>query len=98
MHPVAAQYGQEEMANALAKSADLESTIDSGECFADARFRYVDEVGILLLPPIDDARWVEQLRYTAMALADFAQRAAHVYLESRSAETFTVERTATDSA
>jgi hypothetical protein len=97
MHPAAAHYGQEEMTNALAKAAELESSIDSGERFGDARFRYADEVGVQLLPPIDDVRWVEKPRDTAMALADFAQRAAQAYLESRP-ETFTVETGATDSS
>jgi hypothetical protein len=84
--------GQEEMAYALAQAADIESTIDSGQYFGDARFRYADEVGVQLLPPLDDRRWMEELRDTAMALADFAQRAAQAYLQARPAGTFTVER------
>jgi hypothetical protein len=38
------------------------------------------------------------LRDTAMALADFAQRAAQAYLEARPVVTFTVERAASSSA
>lgn len=91
MHPAAAQHGQEEMANALADAAEIESTIDSGTRFGDARFRYADEVGVQLLPPIDNPSWVEELRETAMSLADFAQRAAQAFLESRPSGTFTVE-------
>jgi hypothetical protein len=49
-HPEAAKHGQEEMANALAAAADIESTIDSGRYFGEARFRYADEVGVQLLP------------------------------------------------
>ena len=98
MHPAAAQHDQEEMATALAKAADIESTIDSGERFGEARFRYADEVGVQLLPQLDDVIWVEGLRDTAMALADFAQRAAQAYLESRPARTFTVDPAASDSA
>jgi hypothetical protein len=92
LHPAAAEHGKEEMANALTEAADIESTIDSGErFFGEARFRYADEVAVQLLPPLDDANWVEGLRDTAMALADFAQRAAQAYLEARPAGTFTVE-------
>jgi hypothetical protein len=43
MHPAAAQHGNEEMATALAEAAEIESTIDSGERFGDARFRFADE-------------------------------------------------------
>ncbi len=91
MHPAAAEHGQEEMANALADAADIESTIDSGRRFGDARFRYADEVGVQLLPSLEDTSWVEKLRETAMGLADFAQRAALAYLQARPAGTFTVE-------
>lgn len=98
MHPNAAEHGQEEMANALADAADIESTIDSGQRFGDARFRYADEVGVQLLPSLEDTNWVERLRDTAMALADFAQRAAQTYLEARPAGTFTVESDAGASA
>jgi hypothetical protein len=98
MHPAAAQHGQEEMASALAEAADIESTIDSGQRFGEARFRYADEVGVQLLPRLDDLIWVEGLRDTAMALADFAQRAAQAYLEARPAGTFTVGRAAGSSA
>jgi hypothetical protein len=98
MHPKAAEHGQEEMANALAAGAEIESTIDSGQRFGDARFRFADEVGVQLLPPLDDTSWVEKLRDTAMALAEFAQRAAQTYLEARPAGTFTVERDADSSA
>jgi hypothetical protein len=98
MHPAAAQHGQEEMASALAEAADIESTIDSGQRFGEARFRYADEVGVQLLPRLDDLSWVEGLRDTAMALADFAQRAAKAYLEARPAGTFTVELVASNSA
>jgi hypothetical protein len=90
MHPAAVKHGKEEMANALAKAADIESTIDSGERFGDARFRYADEVGVQLLPGLDDTSWVEALRDAAMAMAEFAQRAAQTYLEARPAGTFTV--------
>jgi hypothetical protein len=92
MHPAAVKHGKEEMANALAKAADIESTIDSGERFGDARFRYADEVGVQLLPGLDDTSWVEALRDAAMAMAEFAQRAAQTYLEARPAGTFTVAR------
>ena len=98
MHPAAARHGQEEMANALAEAADIESTIDSGQRFGEARFRYADEVGVQLLPRLEDRSWVEALRDTAMALADFAQCAAQAYLEARPAGTFTVERIARSSA
>lgn len=98
MHPAAAQHGQEEMATALAKAADIESTIDSGQRFADARFRWADEVGVQLLPLLDDPSWMEGLRDTAMALADFAQRAAQAYLESRPAGTLTVDPASSGSA
>jgi hypothetical protein len=91
MHPAAAQHDEEEMANALAEAADIESTIDSGEKFGDARFRFADEVGVQLLPPVDDPSWMEKLRDASVALADFAQRAAQAYLESRPDGTFTVE-------
>jgi hypothetical protein len=91
MHPEAAKHGQEEMANALAEAADIESTIDSGQYFGEARFRYADEVGVQLLPGLDDPSWVEGLRDTAMTLADFAQRAAQAYLEARPAGTFNIE-------
>lgn len=91
MHPAAAQHDEEEMANALAEAADIESTIDSGEKFGDARFRFADEVGVQLLPPLDDPSWMEKLRDTSVALADFAQRAAQAYLGSRPDGTFTVE-------
>jgi hypothetical protein len=86
------------MASALAEAADIESTIDSGQRFGEARFRYADEVGVQLLPRLDDLIWVEGLRDTAMALADFAQRAAQAYLEARPAGTFTVGRAAGSSA
>ncbi len=92
MQPAAAQHDKEEMANALDEAADIESTIDSGRKFGDARFRFADEVGVQLLPPLDDARWMEKLRDTSMALANFAQRAAQSYLESRPDGTFTVEQ------
>jgi hypothetical protein len=98
MHPAAAQHDDEEMANALAQAADIESTIDSGEKLGDARFRFADEVGVQLLPPLDDPSWMERLRDTSMALADFTQRAAQAYLGSRSAGTFTVERPTDSSA
>jgi len=98
MHPAAAQHGQEEMANALAEAADVESAIDSGQRFGEARFRYADEVGVQLLPRLDDPSWVEGLSDTAMALADFAQRAAQAYLEARPAGTFTVERAPSSTA
>ena len=98
MHSAAAEHGKEEMANALAAAADIESTIDSGQRFGDARFRFADEVGVQLLPPLEDPSWVERLRDTAMALAELAQRAAQTYLEARPAGTFTVERTASSSA
>lgn len=91
MHPAAAEHGHEEMANALADAGDIESTIDSGVRFGDARFRFADEVGVQLLPPLDDAAWVEDLRDTAMALADLAQRAARAYLDSRPIGTFRVD-------
>jgi len=91
MHPAAVQHGQEEMANALAEAADIESTIDTGERFGDARFRFADEVGVQLLPDLSDPGWVVALRETAMALADFAQRAARGYLQSRPAGSFIVE-------
>jgi hypothetical protein len=90
MHPDAAQHGEDVMANALAAAADLEGTIDSGARFIDARFGYADEVGVQLLPSVDDSSWVEALRDTAMTLAEFAQRAAQNYLEMRPAGTFTV--------
>jgi hypothetical protein len=54
MHQADAQHGQEEMPNALADAAGIESTIDSGQRFGDARFRYADEVGVQLLPRLDD--------------------------------------------
>jgi hypothetical protein len=92
MHPEAAKHGEEEMASALAASADIEGTIDSGKRFADARFGYADEVGVQLLPPLDDVSWVEELRDTAMTLAEFTQRAAQTYLEARPAGTFTVDQ------
>jgi hypothetical protein len=98
MHPAAAQHDEEEMANALAEAADIESTIDSGEKFCDARFRFADEVGVQLLPPLDDPSWMENLRDTSMTLSDFAQRAAQAYLGSRPAGTFTIERPAGGSA
>ena len=98
MHPVAAQHGQEEMANALGEAAEIESTIDSGLRFGDARFRYADEVGVQLLPRLDDLTWMEGLRDTAIALSDFAQRAAQAYLEARPAGTFAVEAGASNSA
>jgi hypothetical protein len=91
MHPEAAKHGREEMANALADAADIESTIDSGRYFGEARFRYADEVGVQLLPRLEEPSWVEGLRDTAMALADFAQRAAQAYLEARPTGTFTIE-------
>lgn len=91
MHPAAAEHGREEMANALADAADIESTIDSGRRFGDARFRYADEIGVQLLPSIEDTSWVERLRDTAMALAEFAQRAARAYLQTRPDGTFTVD-------
>ena len=98
MHPAAAQHDEEEMANALAEAADIESTIDSGKKFGDARFRFADEVGVQLLPPLDDPSWMEKLRDTSMALADFAQRAAQAYLESRPDGTFTVEESTSSSS
>lgn len=98
MHPDAARHGHEEMATALAAAAGIESTIDSGKRFGDARFRYADEVGVQLLPALDDTSWVEALRETAMELADFAQRAAQAYLEARHAGTFSVESDADSSA
>jgi hypothetical protein len=91
MHPAAVEHGKEEMANALAKAADAESTIDSGGRFGDARFRFADEVGVQLLPGLDNTGWVEALRDASMAMAEFAQRAAQTYLEARPAGTFTVE-------
>lgn len=91
MHPAAAQHGREEMANALSDAADIESTINSGTTFGDARFRFADEVGVQLLPRIDNPTWFAELRDTAMALADFAQRAAQAYLDARPPGTFTVE-------
>jgi hypothetical protein len=91
MHPAAAKHGQEEMANALAQAADIESTIDSGRYFGEARFRFADEVGVQLLPPLEDRTWMEDLRDVAMALSDFAQRAAQAYLQNRPAGTFAVE-------
>lgn len=91
MHPAAAQHGQEEMANALAAAAEIESTIDSGQRFGEARFRFADEVGVQLLPSLDDLAWMGQLRDTAMALADFAQRSAQAYLETRPVGTFALE-------
>lgn len=91
MHPAAAQDGKEEMTNALAGATDIESTIDTGQRFGDARFRYADEVGVQLLPSLEDTSWVEKLREAALALADFAQRAALAYLEVRPDGTFTVE-------
>ena len=97
MHPAAAQHDEEEMANALAEAADIESTIDSGEKFGDARFRFADEVGVQLLPPLDDPSWMEKLRDASVALADFAQRAAQAYLESRPDGTFTVEPSTSNS-
>ena len=45
-----------------------------------------------LLPGLDDTSWVEALRDAAMAMAEFAQRAAQTYLEARPAGTFTVEK------
>jgi hypothetical protein len=98
MHPEAAKHGQEEMANALAQAADIESTIDSGRYFGEARFRFADEVGVQLLPPLEDRTWMEDLRDVAMALADFAQRAAQAYLEARPAGTFAVGPTSNGSA
>lgn len=98
MHPAAAQHDEEEMANALSDAADIESTIDSGEKFGDARFRFADEVGVQLLPPLDDPSWMEKLRDTSVALADFAQRAAQAYLESRPDGTFTVEPSTSSSS
>jgi hypothetical protein len=92
MHPAAAQHGEEEMARALGAAADIEGTIDSGERFGDARFGYADEVGVQLLPSLDDPSWVEDLRDAAMTLAEFAQRAAQSYLETRPAGTFTVDQ------
>ncbi len=71
--------------------------IDSGQRFGEARFGYADEVGVQLLPRLDDLGWVEALRDTAMALADFAQRAAEAYLEARPAGAFRVERAASSS-
>jgi len=53
--------------------------------------RDADGVGVQLLPPLDDASWVEDLRDTATALAELAQRAAQSYLEARPAGTFTVD-------
>ena len=92
MHPDAAHHGEEEMASALAAAADLEGTIDSGAQFVDARFGYADEVGVQLVPSVDDSSWMEALRDTAMTLAEFAQRAAQNYLETRPAGTFTVDQ------
>jgi hypothetical protein len=97
MHLADAQHGREEMPNALADAAGIESTIDSGQRFGDARFRYADEVGVQLLPRLDDTSWIEELRDTAMALADCAQRAAQAYLEARPAGIFTIERGASGS-
>lgn len=92
MHPRAAEHGQEEMATALADAAEIESTIDSGERFGDARFRFADEVGVQLLPPLGDQTWVEKMRDTSMSLAAFVQRAAQSYLNARPAGTFVIER------
>ena len=92
MHPDAALHGEEEMASALAAAAELEGTIDSGSRFVDARFGYADAVGVQLLRSVNDASWMEALRDTAMALAEFAQRAAQNYLERRPAGTFTVDQ------
>jgi hypothetical protein len=91
MHPAAAQHGQEAMANALAEAAEIESTIDSGERFGEARFRYADEIAVQLLPRLDDQSWMAELRDTAIALADFAQRTAQTYLKTRPAGTYILE-------
>jgi hypothetical protein len=69
-HPEAAKHGQEEMANALAAAADIESAIDSGRYFGEARFRYADKVGRTAAAGLDDPSRMEGLRETAMALAD----------------------------
>lgn len=92
MHHAAAQHGAEEMATALAEAAEIESTIDSGERFGDARLRFADEVGVQLLPPLDDQTWMEHLRDTSISLAGFAQRAAQSYLDASPAGTFVIER------
>jgi hypothetical protein len=91
MHPEAAKHGREEMAKALAQAADIESTIDGGQYFGEARFRYADEVGVQLLPPLDDPSCMEELRDTAMTLANFAQHVAQAYLQARPSGTFAVE-------
>jgi hypothetical protein len=93
LHPDKAAHGAEEIHEALAEAADIESTITAGDYFGSVRFGFADDVVVQWLPDVDtDAREVlSQLRDAVLALARFVQRAARAYLESRPDGTFTVE-------
>jgi hypothetical protein len=78
------------MPNALAAAADIEGTIDSGERFVDAASAMRTRLAYSCCPPMTTrAGWKGCA--IAMALAEFAQRAAQNYLETRPARTFTVD-------
>jgi hypothetical protein len=82
MHPAKAEHGQEEIKKALERAADLRGTITANDTFGSVRFDFADEVAVQFLPEAtpDDAKAVESVRDTGVALAYFVQHAANAYL------------------
>lgn len=93
MHPQKAAHRAEEIYEALANAAEIESTITAGDNFGSVRFGFADDVVVQWLPDVGaEARDIlSQLRETVLALARFVQRASRAYLEGRPQGTFTVD-------
>jgi hypothetical protein len=93
MHPQKAAHGAEEIHEALAKAAEIDSTITAKDNFGSVRFGFADDVVVQWLPDVDtEARDIlSQLREAVLALARFVQRASRAYLEGRPQGTFVGE-------
>lgn len=82
MHPEAAKHGQEPAANALAKAANLTSTIEVGDFyFGEARFHFADEVVVQWIPEQGMRRALRNLGGDATALVRVVTAAAERYVE-----------------
>jgi hypothetical protein len=75
---------REPVSKALRAAGEQCGTITADESFDSARFGFADKVAVQWLPDTEgDAGAMEALRVSVMALAQFAQRAANVYLSSK---------------
>lgn len=89
MHPDKAAHGEEELMNALADAAGLESYIVVDRRVGDVRFAFADEVATQLLPKEMPPDRVAVLREAVLAVNAFAMSVMQAHISRMPAGTFT---------